>query len=141
MPDVIADLRQAEKLVREGTHLFFSRKKARHWGQNLPEHFFDNLDRVVHYCEEASEAHGEAWGTPHEEATNLERVAELGSTAAKRRKLPADVVAHAGGEPTQPDLNKTRHVAPFLRGQMYQMAQEAVADLTQWSTQSWGTPV
>ena len=122
VPDVVADLRQAETLVKEGTHLFFGRNKAREEAavtaeellhhllqelqecQSLPEHFYDNLDRVVHYCEEASEAHGEAWGVPNEEAVNLERVAGLNSAAAKRRRHQADVVARAGGEPSQPDL-------------------------------------
>jgi len=123
---------------------------------NLPENLLENLANVALLCEAASNAHEEAWGTHREEEENLRRAAEHCSPKTKRRRHQADVIAHEGGPDSQPSthhvadqqperplqaLGKLRRLAPFLHGQMHEWAQQAIGELTQWSTQFWGTPV
>ncbi|CAE7660103.1 BBS7 [Symbiodinium sp. CCMP2592] len=126
--------------------------------QRVPDHFRDSLDRVVHLCQEASAAHAEAWGEPGEEQLNLDRAAEVTAPLPKKARLgreqhQADVVAHAGGQPSSPILGDQRpepplqalymlrRLQPFLHGQMHEMVGSAICDLMQWSTQFFGAPV
>ena len=123
--------------------------------QHLPENLVEDLSTVAQLCEAASAAHVEAWGTHNEDEENLRRAAAYCSPQDKRRRHEADVIAHGGGPSTQPDhdtadqqperplkaLAKLRRLAAFLHGQLHEWAQQAIGELTQWSTQFWGIPV
>ncbi|CAE7216166.1 unnamed protein product [Symbiodinium sp. CCMP2456] len=125
--------------------------------QHLPANLVEDLSVVTQLCEAASAAHDEAWGAHNEDEENLRRAAEYCSPQNKRRRHEADVIAHGGGPSSQPEYNpaaadqqqerplkalaKLRRLAPFLHGQLHEWAQQAIGELTQWSTQFWGTPV
>ncbi|OLP94038.1 hypothetical protein AK812_SmicGene23990 [Symbiodinium microadriaticum] len=138
--DLQHDLRQIQRLLKEGERLFHGAKKARDWpavhrGEDLAEraaeccssllqtldtappghqpYTLDALERMQYLAREASSAHAAAWGTLHEEEEDLRSVEEL-RPLRKRPHHEADCIAHDGGQDSHLEAPTAQQELPLM---------------------------
>ena len=169
IPSVVEDLLQAFRMLKEGTRSFFGRKKARHWGSvHRGEEAAERAEELLHQLLQAGRSPAPArallrlpgqgggpgghqtkrpptstgwprWNCRRPQSRDTRRTwwhTQVESRATWTHRHTQNVLDFLSGP-----LGKLRHLAPFLHGQLHLLAHEALADLVQWSTQFWGTPV